>query len=186
MGAIQQVLSSYLSVPPLPAGATAAVAVVVLEAMPFQALLEVTVRTASSLSSPTKLLRAMYHVSEHLLELKIAFVATIGFFAVITEAVTELQGWEEASLKVLLVAAVIYLVRSQAQDRKEHKAELHEAWDLHKKESDEREAKTTDAMIANTRALADLTKITEEQTNYFKTVTRTIVDERLKTKATLP
>lgn len=114
------------------------------------------------------------------------FAATIGFFAVIAEAAAELKGWEDLSLKVLLIGAVIYLIRTQSQERKEHKAELHEAWDLHKKESDEREAKTTDVMTANTRALSELTKITEEQTTYFKTVTRTIVDERLKTKSNLP
>lgn len=128
----------------------------------------------------------MHPIHEQLFELKIAFVAFIGSLAVIAETATELKGWEDTSLKALLIGAVIYLVRSQSQDRKEHKAELHEAWDLHKKESDEREARTTDAMIANTKALAELTKITEEQTTYFKTVTRTIVDERLKTKVPLP
>ena len=128
----------------------------------------------------------MHPIHEQLFELKIAFVALIGSLAVIAETATELKGWEDTSLKVLLIGAVIYLVRSQSQDRKEHKAELHEAWDLHKKESDEREAKTTDVMIANTKALAELTKITEEQTTYFKTVTRTIIDERLKTKVPLP
>lgn len=128
----------------------------------------------------------MHSISHHLFELKIMFAATIGFFAVIAEAAAELKGWEDLSLKVLLIGAVIYLIRTQSQERKEHKAELHEAWDLHKKESDEREAKTTDVMAANTKALSELTKITEEQTTYFKTVTRTIVDERLKTKSNLP
>lgn len=128
----------------------------------------------------------MHPLSEHLLEIKIALAASLGFFALIAEAATELKGWEDLSLKALLIGAVIYLIRTQAQDRKEHKAELHEAWTQQKKESDEREAKSTEVMIANTKALAELTKITEEQTTYFKTVTRTIVDERLKSKVPLP
>lgn len=121
-----------------------------------------------------------------ILEFKIVMVALISSFALIAESVTELKGWEDISLKVLLIGAVIYLVRSQSQDREEHKAELAAAWDAHKKESGEREAKTTDVMVANTKALSELTKITEEQTAYFRTVTRTIVDERLKNKVPLP
>lgn len=119
---------------------------------------------------------------QQLFDLKLAMATSIGLFALVAEATTELHGWEDLSLKGLLIGAVVYLIRAQAQDRKEHRAELAAAWEEHKKDSHDREIKYNNILEANTKVLSDLTRITEEQTTYFKTVTRTIVDERLKTK----
>ena len=119
-------------------------------------------------------------------EVKTGIAAILGGSALLADLATEAKGWEEVSLKVILILALVYICKLYLEQQKEHKAELRETWDLHKRESLERERLSKESQEANTRALNELTTLTKEQTDYFKTVTRSIIDERIKNRPTIP
>lgn len=134
----------------------------------------------------------MPHRIEHLIhfllsyssELKIisaAFVAVSSLFAQIS---TDLRGIEDLGVKAIFGGALIWCVRLLLAQQAEHKKEVRDIWIEHKRESDERESRSAERTDANTKALNELTLITKEQTDYFKTVTRTIVEDRINAKPT--
>lgn len=118
-------------------------------------------------------------------ELKLVIVSLLGAIALVADGLADFKNWEDFGLKTILGAAVLYIGRIFLQQQKDHKAELLSLWQEHKAESLSRESAGKAALDANTKALCDLTVLTKEQTDYFKTVTRTIVDERLA-KSKLP
>jgi hypothetical protein len=146
--------------------------------MPSHALL-----FAMAQAHPSQACDTSFDQVQQFFDLKIAMASSIGFFALVAEAATELHGWEDVGLKGLLIGAVVYLIRAQAQDRKDHRVELAAAWAEHKKESEGREARATAAITANTNALSELTKLAEEQIDYFKGITKAVVDEKFKPKS---
>ena len=97
-----------------------------------------------------------------------AFTATM---AVAVEAINSPAGWESLTLKGVLIAAVVYLVRELGAQR-----------DINKAEASKREEiliaalKTyQDAAIEHSAALQELKSAAETQTGYFKTVAQTLL-----------
>lgn len=127
-------------------------------------------------------------------DFKLAIAGGTGLLAILAQSMDDLKPWEEVSLKAVLMGALIFGGKLFLQQQREHKKEIAETWAQHKKEiaqhkeeSVVREQKVVGALEANTRELSGLRAVTEEQTTYFKTVTRNLVEERLKgTKPTLP
>ena len=101
-----------------------------------------------------------------------------GVLAVATFAIADLgaapQSIEDYSLKALLLVALVFVVRLLLIQQKEHKEELRTLRDRH-------ETAMHDVVKANTESNQRVADLAEEQANYFKTVTRNIVDEKLKT-----
>ena len=114
-----------------------------------------------------------------------ATVLAIGGLWIADESVMP-KSYEDVGLKGLLIVAVAYLVRTSAKQQEEHKAEMKEQAETHLEASGKREDKMTTALTAQTDALNKVAALTQEQTEYFKTVTRGIVDDRLKSKPNLP
>ncbi len=91
--------------------------------------------------------------------------------AAITDAATDLQGWEDKGIKGLLVAAVLYLVRELAKQRTEDKAK-----------AELREEKMAAALNKNSDALAAVVAATKEQTEYYQDVARQIIEAKMQNK----
>jgi hypothetical protein len=125
----------------------------------------------------------MFHSFDHL---KLALAAFVGLVAAVTDAAGDMHGWEDVSLKALLIAALVFIGRLLLQQQREHKIEMREAWEAHKKDSADREERNHHAIANNTQCLAELASLTREQTDYFKAVTRNVVDEKFKSKPQLP
>ena len=128
----------------------------------------------------------MFHSVDHL---KLALASVVGLVAALTDVAADVHGWEDVSLKVLLILALIFIGRlflQQQQDHKadvkDHKGEVEKIWAAHKEDAEKREIKYLAAIEANKQCLQQLVALTEEQTIYFKTVTRTVVDEKLNNK----
>jgi signal transduction protein with GAF and PtsI domain len=121
-------------------------------------------------------------ITQHLTEVKLTLAALVGFSAWLADASTELnlQGVDEMGVKAMLAAALVYVGKLFLDAQKAHKAEMKETWDAHKKDAEAREAKYCAALESNSEQLGKLVNLTSEQTEYFKTVTRNIVDEKLK------
>lgn len=103
------------------------------------------------------------------------------------DAVTPPQSIEDYSIKALMGVVIIFVVRLLLTQQKEHKQELKEERLQHRAESAVREDKMVNAMTKQAEAMERMAEQTEEQTTYFKTVTRGIVDEHLKgPRAPLP
>jgi len=101
-------------------------------------------------------------------QIKLAFASVVlagGWFA---DATLNLDGWESAGIKGMLIAAVVYLVRELARQRTDDKAE-----------AKERESKMITAIDKNTTVLGELRDATERQTEYYETVARTIIERDL-------
>jgi len=129
------------------------------------------------------------HIAAHATEIKLTLAALVGFAAWLADASEQLNitGWEEASLKVLLIGAVICIGKLFLEAQKTHKAEIQATWEAHKKDIEIREAKLQQCIGDNTKCLTELSALTKEQTDYFKAVTRTVVNEKLNGgKPTLP
>jgi len=127
-------------------------------------------------------------IPDHLTELKLTIAAVVGFGAWLADSSEQLnvKGWEELGLKGLLLFAVFYIGRLFLDCQKTHKAEIQATWEAHKKDVETREAKLLQCMGDNTRCLNELSALTKEQTDYFKTVTRNLVNEKLTGKPTIP
>ncbi len=134
---------------------------------------------------PHRLFEAFFHISSALVfEIKMSIASIVAGGAFLADIATEMKGVEELGLKAILCAALIWIVRLHLTQQKEHKQELRDIWALHKKEAEDRELRANETREANTRALNELTSLTKEQTDYFKTVTRNIVEDRIKAKPT--
>lgn len=123
---------------------------------------------------------------QHAFDLKFVLASSVGLIAAVTDVVADVHGWEDVSLKAILIAAVIFIGRLFLQQQREHKAELEKTWDAHKQDTEKREAKYCTALDANTKCLTDLVGLTRDQTDYFKAVTRDVVNEKLKGRPQLP
>jgi hypothetical protein len=113
------------------------------------------------------------------IELKLTLTALIGFAAWLADTSPYIKGWEESTLKGLLILAVISIGKLFLDAQKNHKAEIQATWEAHKKDVEIREAKLHQCIGDNTKCLAELTSLTKEQTEYFKAVTRNVVNEKL-------
>ncbi len=123
-------------------------------------------------------------LSAHLTEIKLTLAALVGFAAYLADASADLdvKGWEELGLKGILLFAVYYIGKLFLDSQKAHKAEQQDTWAAHKADAAAREAKLLAALDASTQTGRELLALTKEQTDYFKAVTRNIVDERLKSQ----
>jgi hypothetical protein len=107
---------------------------------------------------------------------KAMVASSIAAFAMLADFATEAKGWEDVSMKVLLLVAVVFLVRLVLKQQAEHKAD-----------SAAREQRMLEAINRAAEGMEKLTDLTKEQTDYYKAVTRNIVAERLNVKQpTLP
>ena len=79
---------------------------------------------------------------------------------------------EDYTLKSVLVVTVIFLGKLLLKQQQEHKTEMKELRDKH-----EDAMKTV--VTANTASNEKVAELAEEQANYFKTVTRSVMDEKL-------
>jgi hypothetical protein len=113
------------------------------------------------------------------IEFKLTLTALIGFAAWLADTSPDIKGWEESTLKGLLILAVISIGKLFLDAQKNHKAEIQATWEAHKKDVEIREAKLHQCIGDNTKCLAELTSLTKEQTEYFKAVTRNVVNEKL-------
>lgn len=130
---------------------------------------------------------------QHAFELKLGLASSVGLIAAVTDVATDVHGWEDLSLKGILIAAVIFIGRlflqqqqQQRDQQREHKAEIEKTWDAHKQDAEKREVKYCTALDANSKCLTELVVLTREQTDYFKAVTRDVVNEKLKGRPQLP
>lgn len=138
------------------------------------------------------------HLANHVTEIKLTITAMIGFAAWLADTSPDIKGWEEASLKVLLILAVIFIGKLFLEAQRNHKAEIEKVWENHKAEiaatkeahkqaAELREARLVSCLSENTKCLSELTALTKDQTDYFKAVTRNVVNEKLNGgKPTLP
>lgn len=99
-------------------------------------------------------------------------VLAVAIFSVADLAVPS-QSVEDYSLKALLIVALVFVVRLLLVQQKEHKQELKELRDRH-------ETAMQNVVKANTESNQRVADLAEEQATYFKTVTRSIMDEKLK------
>lgn len=116
----------------------------------------------------------------HALDLKLAVAGVLAVGAIVTEGVTEVRGWEDVSLKALLIAALVFVVRLLLKQQTEHKSEIRETWRLHKEEAEQREAKVVACMTAQSCKLEKLCELTEEQTEHYRSFVKAAVDAKLK------
>lgn len=129
------------------------------------------------------------HLVNHVTEIKLTLAAIVGFAAWLADASEQLniKGWEEFGLKGILLACVVTIGKLFLEAQKTHKAEIQATWEAHKKDVEVREAKLHQCIGDNTQCLRELTTLTKEQTEYFKAVTRNVVNEKLNGgKPTLP
>lgn len=118
-------------------------------------------------------------LSGYAIELKIGVVATLGAGALLADMSAEAKGWEDVGFKAALGLALIFVVRLLLKQQQDHKAEMRDTWTAHITETNHREDRLHQAMEARTTALDKLVTLTEEQTDYFRTVTRGIVNQHL-------
>jgi hypothetical protein len=125
------------------------------------------------------------HLSSYVTELKLTLAAIIGIAAGAADAIdgVSFRGWEDVGLKGLLLFAVIFIGRLFLEANRTHKTEIAAIWAEHKSDTLKREDKVVAAIEANTKSLAQLTDLTKEQTDYFKTVTRNVVAAHLEGKS---
>lgn len=121
------------------------------------------------------------HLVNHVTEIKLTLAAIVGFAAWLADASEQLniKGWEEFGLKGILLACVVTIGKLFLEAQKTHKAEIQATWEAHKKDVEVREAKLHQCIGDNTQCLRELTTLTKEQTEYFKAVTRNVVNEKL-------
>lgn len=126
-------------------------------------------------------------LASHATEIKFILAALVGGGALLADVAVDPKGLEDWGLKGLLLIALGYAVNLLLSQQKEHKAEMKETWDLHKKDAETREAKLIKCIEESTKATVENAALTKEQTDYFKAVTRNVVDEKLKGgKANIP
>ena len=121
----------------------------------------------------------MFSLLSHSTELKLTVAGSMGFAAWLADTSPDIKGWEESTLKGLLILAVISIGKLFLDAQKNHKAEIQATWEAHKKDVEIREAKLHQCIGDNTKCLSELTSLTKEQTEYFKAVTRSVVNEKL-------
>lgn len=101
---------------------------------------------------------------------------------VLADAGTTPGSYEDMTLKTILVIALVFVVRLLLKQQEEHKAERAKDAETHLTAATAREEKMLTAMQRQSDAMERVAELTQEQTDYFKTVTRGLVDERLASK----
>ena len=127
------------------------------------------------------MIRLALLLHETLPQWKVYLASLAAFVSVLANAVPEgLPPWAEKSWPLLLVGAIVWMAKLLVQMNSEHRKEIAATWAEHKRDVEEREERLVTAMEASAKAQRELATLTEAQTNYFKTVTRNIVDQRLR------
>ncbi len=113
-------------------------------------------------------------------QVKIAVATTIAGTTFLADLVSETKGWEDLGVKTLLLSALIFVVRLLLKQQVEYKTEIKELLATHKAEYMARDTTMASALNRQAEAIEAQTVILREQTDYYKTVTRNIVEDRLK------
>ena len=106
---------------------------------------------------------------------KAMMASAVAGFAMLADITREAKGWEDVSLKVLLLIAVVFLVRLLLKQQEEHKVE-----------SAAREQRMLEALNRTAEGMEALTALIQEQTDYFKSVVKSVVSERLQAPPPTP
>jgi len=124
---------------------------------------------------------------------KVILATITGVSAMLADAANEAKGWEDLGLKTALTLALIFVVKLLLDQQKLHKQELKEIWDAHKaemkamraehkEEAAKREDRMVKAIEVQVISMNEVRDLTRDQTEYFKTVTRNIVYEKIHGK----
>lgn len=89
--------------------------------------------------------------------------------ALLADVINDAKGWEDVSLKVLLLLAVVFLVGVVIKQQQKYD-----------KANADREQKVLDALNRTADSVDELKNITQQQTSFFETVVKDVVAERLK------
>ena len=116
----------------------------------------------------------------HALDIKLAAASAVALGAAVTDTVASPTGWEDISLKALLIGALVFVVRLLLKQQQDHKAEIRETWQTHKAEAEQRETKVVACMTTQTETLGKLCELTEEQTDHYRAFVKAAVDAKLK------
>ena len=100
---------------------------------------------------------------------KAMLASGVAAFAMVADIAGNAKSWEDVSLKVLLLIAVVFLVRLLLKQQADHKAE-----------STAREQRMLEALNRTPEGMEALTALIQEQTDYFKSVVKSVVSERLQ------
>jgi hypothetical protein len=119
-------------------------------------------------------------------EIKLIAASVIGGAALLADLANEYRGWEDVGLKGILIAAVVFIGRLYLKQQEEHRQERKADWEAHKKDREAAELAYRQAMETNSELLKEIKAATEEQTTYFKTVTRNLVEQHLKAPESKP
>jgi hypothetical protein len=103
---------------------------------------------------------------------KAMMASGVAAFAMVGDIAAEAKGWEDVSLKVLLLIAVVFLVRLLLKQQAEYKAE-----------TVAREQRMLEALNRTVEGMEALTGLIQEQTDYFKSVVKHVVSERLQSQS---
>lgn len=122
------------------------------------------------------------HISTFFEQFASIKVISTSVFALATFLADEMaapKSWEDVSLKVLLLLSVGALVRQLQSERKESKDEIAKLREDHKNEIIGLVNKTVSALEDNTKGLSEVTSATVDQTTYYKTVARNLLDQKI-------
>lgn len=100
---------------------------------------------------------------------KAMMASGVAAFAMLADIASDAKNWEDVSLKVLLLIAVVFLVRLLLKQQAEHKTE-----------SAAREQRMLETLNRTAEGMEALTALIQEQTDYFKSVVKNVVSERLQ------
>ncbi len=88
--------------------------------------------------------------------------------------------YEDIGLKAALIVSLVFTVRLLLKQQEEHKQERARDAEKHLESAQQREDKLLAALHQQREAMDRVANLTQEQTDYFKGVTRAIVDDRLR------
>ena len=106
---------------------------------------------------------------------KAMMASAVAAGAMVGDIAAEAKGWEDVSLKVLLLIAVVFLVRLLLKQQAEYKTE-----------TVAREQRMLEALNRTAEGMEALTGLIQEQTDYFKSVVKHVVNERLQSPSQSP
>jgi hypothetical protein len=115
---------------------------------------------------------------QHALDLKLAVASFVAVAAAVTDATAQPQGWEDVTLKGILIAALIFVGRLYLNQAKEHKDEIKQTWAAHKTEAEKREEKVVACMTKQNETLGKLC----EQTEHYRSFVKAAVDAKINTR----
>jgi len=113
---------------------------------------------------------------------KILLASVVAASAAVADVLTDAKGWSELPLPVILGCALVFVFHLMLKQQAEHKEERAASNAAQQASAEKREERMVAAMSAQAEALEKVAALTEEQTTYFKTVTRNIVDQHIGVK----